>query len=139
MIPKIDETALKVEVCPKCGSTDYWKHGLHKTKRYGKVKKVRCKKCKRHYYIIPSYVKGKRFHHKIFNLVIHLSYFDLSPEIIQEILLKYLRVKIGSHKTIYIWIKEFGNPSYEKLQKHITEQIIQDAELKSLEINKKRK
>ncbi len=134
---KIDETSLKVEVCPRCGSSDYLKKGFHKSKKYGKVRHVLCRNCKRYYSLSPNYVKGKRCHQKIFNLAIHLSYFNLSSRQIQNILLKYMKVKIGSHNTILKWIKHFGNPSYEKMQKHITEQIIEDEEFKRLKINKK--
>lgn len=132
----LDETALKVEVCPKCGSTDYWRYGFHKSKRYGKVRHVQCKICKRWYYLTPSYVKGKRYHQKIFNLVIHLSYFNLSSRVMREILLKYLRVKVN-HTTLLEWIREFGNPSYQKMYAHVIEQIEEDEKFERLQINKK--
>lgn len=128
MVENIDETAFEIEVCPRCGNTDYIKDGSYKTK-IGRIQRVRCRICDRLYILRPKIMKKKIYKTKIFNLIIHLSYFNLTPNKIRDILLKYLRIKISAW-AIYKWIKEFGNPSYKKAHGFIIQQIEEDSEFK---------
>ena len=127
MIPKIDETAIKLEVCPRCGSIDYQKRGKKKSKRHGYVQRATCKVCGRYYYMRLRYMNKKHYKARILNLVIHLSYFNLSTRGINKFLLRYLRANI-SKSTIALWIKEYGNPGYEQTYRRIMQEIEEDKE-----------
>ena len=121
-VNNMDESVLKTEICPGCGSADYAKSGYWKSKRLGKIQRVQCRNCKRRYALRWRIARNKAFDEKTLNLVIHLSYFKLSSHKIREILMNYIGVKIN-HYTILKWIKEFGNPNYKKTFKQFMQQI----------------